>query len=315
MKPKLSVVILTLNEADNIEACLASLADQTQKRFETILIDAASDDGTVARAEAARPRLAGGLRIHADPERLPIGAARNLGVRMAKAPHVAFLSADAHLHPQWVKQALAGLRGHDMVFSRQLHAPHRWTTAAAVRGMRYHFPAGPAADPLPYASNVAAAYRRTILERFPFDDDTNAAEDLLLARRAAAAGHSATYDPEMLVYHRDVSDWRGELRKNVREGGGWAGYRDELGLATAWLAWGAGLAASGLLFMLRPRLGLATAAGVLWAPTLRRLMRHRARIPPAALARGAAASPVYDVAFLVCYLRGLARDRRAEAAA
>jgi hypothetical protein len=314
--PELTVVVLTLNEEANIRGCLRSLARQEDRRFEVILVDAASSDDTVAIARRMASAFPVPLRIEAAKERLPIGAARNLGVRLARAPNVAFLSADAEAEPGWVAQALAGLSQADMVFGRQVHAPHGWTLGASVRGLRYAFPTGPVDDALAWASNVSAAYRRHVLHDHPFDDHANAAEDLLIARRAANAGATATYDPHFRVRHHDVADWRTEWRKNVREGQGWAEYRRELGGQPRLLAWGAAIAACAGWAIVRPGLvPLGFLAAVVWAPAVRRALRRRSDAPPLrSKAVAVLASPLFDLAFLASYLRGLARpaapDRR-----
>jgi cellulose synthase/poly-beta-1,6-N-acetylglucosamine synthase-like glycosyltransferase len=308
MKPKLTVVILTLNEAKNIRSCLRSLAAQDEPAFETIIIDAASTDGTVNEAISAAAQLQGPFRIHADSQLLPIGAARNMGVQMASAPYVAFLSADAELMPDWIRRALCGLEKADLVFGRQVMEPRRWTGAAAVRSMRYMFPSKATPDACRFASNVAGAYRREVLLRFPFDADTNAAEDLLIARRAARAGHRVAYDHEMVVVHHDVDTARAEMRKNVREGQGWARYRAELGMATPWLAWGLALSATAVSARIG-RIGVAAFAGMLWAPALRRAMRNHRGVPGPQLVQGIVMAPLFDAAFLASYLKELLNGR------
>lgn len=307
--PRLSVVILTLNEAHSIAATLGSLARQDVEHLardlEAIVVDAASDDGTAAAVRALAPTLPFPVRVHEAATRLPIGQARNLGVAMAHAPNVAFLSADAELEPGWVREALASLECGDMAFGYQEHAPRRWTVAAAVRSLRYHYPRGAAPDPLQYASNVAAAYRREVLLAHPFDPWANAAEDLLLARRAAASGRTAVYNPRMVVRHHDVETLRAETRKNRREGQGWAAYRRELGMQKAVLAWGCALAACLLLLPFRPGYGLTLLALALWLPAVRRAVRRRRAIPLRPLLLGVAASPAFDLTYLVHYVRGL----------
>ncbi|MCA1819366.1 MAG: glycosyltransferase family 2 protein [Thermoplasmatota archaeon] len=309
MKPLLSVVVLTLNEEANVADCLASLAAQQDRRFEVILIDAASTDRTLAVARGLAGRFPVPLRIEAATTRLAIGAARNLGVQMAQATRVAFLSADAEAAPDWTARAIQGLVSADMLFGRQLHDPRRWTVGAAVRGLRYDFPAKPSSEPLRLASNVAAAYRKEILVAHPFDPWANAAEDLLVARRAAADGARADYDPLLVVRHHDVAAARVEWRKNVREGEGWAVYRAELGWMPQVLLWGGLLAACAAFAALRPgAASVAALALAVWLPTLRRAVRRRRAGPIAwrALALGLAASPAFDIAFLASYLRGLA---------
>ena len=309
MTPRLTIVLLTLNEAANIQRCLDSLRTQTVQDFVVIVIDAASDDGTVDIVRREGGDLPMPLTLEASSRRLPIGEARNLGVRMAQTPYVAFLSADAELDPRWVGQALTHLEDAGMVFGRQVHMPHRWTTGAAVRGLRYHFPRKATAHPLRYASNVAAAYRRDILQRHPFDPWANAAEDLLLAERGAADGHHAVYDPHMLVLHHDVDTFRAEWQKSVREGHGWGLYAQELGPQRGYLAWGTLLAGAGVATAVAPAWGLPTLALALWGPALRRAARNRREMPPRALAKGVLATPLFDLAFLINHLRGLVGRR------
>lgn len=335
--PCLSLVVLTWNEADNIEACLAALARQkvfgdasafvcgvgfgansgdesgvdsgVASRdpipFEVVVIDAGSSDATVAKVEQMQALLPFPVTLRVGPPRMPIGAARNLGVALSQAPLVAFLSADAQLHEDWVGQALQTLRTADMAFGPQVHAPHRWTLGAAVRGLRYQFPDAPTATPLRFASNVAAAYRKPVLQEFPFDPWANAAEDLLLAHRAAAAGYIAAYNPHMKVKHHDVASLRQELRKNLREGRGCGLYAKELGVQWPVLAWSGLLVASGLILVTSTTLGLVALAGALWLPAARRGVRRRRVMPARHLWAGMAAAPVFDLAFLVQYLRGL----------
>lgn len=302
------MVLLTWNEAKNVRACLHSLARQTNHAFEVLVLDAASTDRTATIVQAMERRFPVPLRLEVSKRRVPIGEARNHGVALARAPLVAFLSADAEVEPTWVEEALESLARADMVFSRQVHAPRAWTVGAAVRGLRYHFPPDVTEDPLRYASNVAAAYRKEVLQAFPFDAWSNAAEDILLAERAHAAGFRAHYNPHMVVHHHDVPDARTEMRKNLREGYGWAVYHADVGIFFAVLAWGATLLACLAWAALARGPGtLALLALVLYAPALRRGVQRMGSMPLAAWLKGVAASPLFDLAFLANYVRGLAR--------
>ncbi|HLE47699.1 MAG TPA: glycosyltransferase [Candidatus Thermoplasmatota archaeon] len=305
--PRLSVILLTWNEEANIRACLHALANQTLKDFEVILVDAASKDRTLDIVREMKPRFPVPILIEEAPRRIPIGEARNLGVFLSHAPFVAFLSADAEAGETWVQEALASLQRYDMVFGLQLHAPRRWTLGSSVRGLRYHYPLERAVDPLAYASNVAAAYRREILVRFPFDGWANAAEDLLLARRAHAAGFRAIYNPDMVVRHHDVDTARDEMRKSIREGEGWGLYRDELGLFVPVLGWGVALTLVVLLAVFLPHpVSFAAFGTILWLPAIRRAWRRRNVMPPHRIALALFVSPAFDFVFLLHYLRGLA---------
>lgn len=317
MAPRLSVVVLTWNEAENVAACLQALARQDEPGIEVILVDAASTDATVAIASNLQPTLPYPLRIVVADTRISVGAARNRGVASAQADVVAFLSADTEPAPEWASFALRGLAdGADLVFGRQVHAPTRKTVGSAVRGLRYHFPDGPTDDPARYASHVNAAIRRHVLLSFPIGTSpgASAVDDILLARRAAQAGLVLAYEPGMLVRHRDVSSWRAEMAKNRREGLGLGEHSAELGVRAEPLLWAALIGAALAWFIAFPGLTPALAVlGAVWLPTLRRAMRRHRAMPARSLLVGVAASPVFDLAFLLAYLRGLLR-RKASAA-
>lgn len=312
MTPKLSIIVLTLDEEEHIGACLRSLAHQTQTDIEVIVVDAASQDRTVEIVEAAQAGFPAPLRLEAADERLPVGEARNRGVELAKAPHVAFLSADTEAHADWTKQALESLEDDDIVYGRQLHAPVDRTLAAAVRGLRYHFPQDDAETPERYASNANAALRREVVVAFPYgtSPEAGAVDDLILTERAKDAGYSVAYNPRMVVAHRDVTALDAELAKNLREAAGWGAHARTLGLNRPVLAWGGLLGLAVLLTVALPgALGLGLLAGALWGPAGRRVLRRRHEMRGRDLAMGFAASPVFDLAFLAQYLRYLILGR------
>lgn len=309
--PNVSVVVLSWNEEENIGRCLKSLARQTRHDFEVLLLDAASTDRTVEKARGLVDDFPVPLRIVTHDHRIPVGEARNQAAQMAKAPIVAYLSADAEADEAWVDRILEHSETADIVYGRQVHEPDRWTFGAAVRGLRYHFPREVPPDALPYASNVAAAYQRDLLLNQPFHPTTYL-DDVLAATQARETDHRIVYDPEMVVYHHDVDTWRDELRKNLREARSWGLHRAEIGLHVPLLFWAAMLGlAIGILAVLPNVFTLVAALVVLWLPALRRAIRRRRDMPARALVKGVAASPFFDLAFLANYLRGLLTRRGA----
>lgn len=310
--PRLSVVLLTWNEEQNIGACLAALAKQTCLDFEAIVVDAASTDRTVQVVLDAQPGLPFPLRLVVAETRISVGEARNRGVQLAQAPNVAFLSADTEPSPRWAEMALMRLDGADLVYGMQVHAPSdSGGLGAAVRGLRYHFPSGAAFDPAKYASHVNAAIRRDILVTFPIGTSpgASAVDDILLVKRATKAGYRAAYEPRMAVLHRDVDSWQTELKKNRREGLGLGEHHGELGLQTQVLVWAVLMLGALAFFLLVPGIlsGIVLALSA-WLPTLRRAARRARRMPAGRLLVGVLASPLFDLAFLLAYVRGLLRS-------
>lgn len=82
-----SVVIPTYNEAENIEACLKSLLNQSKKADEIIIIDDGSTDNTVEIASKFPVSVI--KSNHGGP-----GNSRNLGASKAKGDILVFVDAD-----------------------------------------------------------------------------------------------------------------------------------------------------------------------------------------------------------------------------
>ncbi len=97
---KLSAVITTRNEADNIENCIRSF-DAVRDRVEVIVVDNGSTDET--KRIAAR---LGAVVLDRGPERC---AQRNLGWRTAKADWVLILDADMMLPSATLSEILAAV--------------------------------------------------------------------------------------------------------------------------------------------------------------------------------------------------------------
>ena len=91
--PHLTVVVPVLDEAEQLPALLRSLATQQGLRFEVVLADGGSKDGSPAAA--ARDAAALGLDLHIVAA--PRGRARqlNAGAAAAQAPELLFVHADS----------------------------------------------------------------------------------------------------------------------------------------------------------------------------------------------------------------------------
>lgn len=316
MAPELSVIVLTRNEEANVEDAVRSLL-HGDPPVEVIVVDSASRDRTVEIARRVAAELGEErVRVLASERDVPIGEARNMGLAAARAPRIAYMSADATAGPGWAIEALRSLEEADLVYGRQEHAPVDQSVASVCRGLRYHhFRSDATAPAETYASNVNAAIRREVFDhlRYVEDGPASALDDILFTREAKQLGFRIAYNPRMLVRHKDVSDLAGEMRKNRREGYGWGILANQLGLHKMILAWGALLV--GALAALAVAPGPLTAllfAALLYAPALRRVARAGGpyvRQAPLPLAGATLVGPFFDLAFLVAYARGLAARR------
>src|ERR1700751_565412 len=95
MTPSFSIIIPTFNRAGLLQQALESVAQQTFRDFETLVVDDGSTDVT--------PQVAAsfGARLLRQENRGP-GAARNLGIQHARGNYIAFLDSD----DQWLPWTL-----------------------------------------------------------------------------------------------------------------------------------------------------------------------------------------------------------------
>ena len=103
----LSIIVITLNEAERIGSLLEDLAQQTHQDFEVIVVDSNSEDETCAIAQSYASRLP---RLHVE-QMLVRGVClgRNTGAGLAQHQRLLFLDADVRLPPDFLEKALQHL--------------------------------------------------------------------------------------------------------------------------------------------------------------------------------------------------------------
>lgn len=110
-KPLVSVVIPAYNAAAFIEQTLETVAAQTFRDFEVVLVDDGSKDDTAAVAE--RFLKAKGLAGQAiKQENKKIAGARNTGWRAARGEWIAFLDHDDAWFPQKLRRTVEQIKAH-----------------------------------------------------------------------------------------------------------------------------------------------------------------------------------------------------------
>jgi GT2 family glycosyltransferase len=97
-RPDVTVVMLTYNRWDLTRQALRLLAEVTEPRYEVVIVDNASTDGTLAELERV-----GGARILRNPRNLGFGPANNQGAAMARSRYLLLLNSDAWVRPGWLE--------------------------------------------------------------------------------------------------------------------------------------------------------------------------------------------------------------------
>lgn len=118
--PEITVVVVNYNSGDYLKGCIASLARQTHRNFEVIVVDNASTDGSLERIAEKPDRFT----LLKQAENLGFASANNIGAAAGNGEWLALLNPDAEAEPDWLVALMRSVRehpSHRMVASLQLN--------------------------------------------------------------------------------------------------------------------------------------------------------------------------------------------------
>jgi glycosyltransferase involved in cell wall biosynthesis len=104
MNPKISVVLPVRNREDVLPRAITSVLEQSLADWELIVVDDGSTDGSADAAEAFHDERVRLLRLGTNRGG---NAARNAGIRGARAPLIAFLDSDDAYLPEKLERTVA----------------------------------------------------------------------------------------------------------------------------------------------------------------------------------------------------------------
>ncbi|MBN1234722.1 MAG: glycosyltransferase family 2 protein [Methanotrichaceae archaeon] len=207
----ISIVVLNYNGQRYLNSCLASLAAQTYRDFEVIVVDNDSTDGSVEHLKANFPWV----RLVINKENLGFAGGTNSGIRAAQGELILTFNNDAKADSRLLEHLQKPLADSKVgvCAAKMLLADGRINStgiclsrsgAAWDRGM-YEPDQGQydAEEEVFGACAGAALYRKEMLDEIGlFDEDFFLyMEDVDLAFRARLAGWRCIYVPEAVVYH------------------------------------------------------------------------------------------------------------------
>jgi GT2 family glycosyltransferase len=212
--PDISIIIVTWNGRQHLDACLTAIAAQEGVDAETILADNASTDGTIDLVRSHFPWV----RVVALDRNHGFAGGNNAGAREARGRYLAFLNNDTVADRLWLRTLRAGLdepRGIALATSRivYMHDPEivdsagdgltRWGGAFK----RHH--GGQARDVTESRDVFGACGAAFIVPKAVFDEiggfDADfflSHEDVDLSYRAQLRGYRCRYVADSIVHHR-----------------------------------------------------------------------------------------------------------------
>ena len=209
---KTTVIIPNYNGMQFLEACLSSLREQNYS-FETILVDNASGDNSIAYVQENFPEV----QVIAADKNEGFSAAVNRGIKAATTPYVLLLNNDTRVEKDFVKNLETALDKKTDYFGIQakmcmMSEPDRMDDAGDLYcALGWAFAIGKGKPQKNYNRFYpvfapcagAAIYRKEVMGEIGFFDEAHFAylEDIDIAYRAKIAGYKNGFCPDAVVLH------------------------------------------------------------------------------------------------------------------
>jgi hypothetical protein len=223
---EVSLIVCTRNRAPQLRRMLARASELRADRWELIIVDNGSTDGTAAVLEEFRDRIPVPLTVTREG-RPGLGRARNAGLRVARGELVAFTDDDCYPSEDYLQRIrecfaagspdLAYVGGRILLFDPTDYP-------ITIQEETLVIPVPPAAfvrAGLIQGANMG--FRRAALEAVGgFDERMGsgtpfACEDVEMLARLSASGWTGCYDPRPLVYHHHGRKTAGEAQAHMRQ--------------------------------------------------------------------------------------------------
>jgi len=218
--PKISVLVLNYNGLRFLDKCFESLGELQYPDYEVILVDNASNDGSVAYVRQKFPWVK--LLIH--EKNYGFCEGYNRSIAFAQGEYLAFLNNDTRVDPNWLAELASAVQEHqaDIFGSKMLSLDNpeiissrggKITPIGSGYDIDFNSRDSKAEDnKLTFVGAVGSGAmlirKAAFLEIGGFDPDYFAAvEDLDLCWRAWLKGYKVIYVANSIVYHKVGGSW------------------------------------------------------------------------------------------------------------
>ncbi|MBT0160752.1 glycosyltransferase family 2 protein [Candidatus Bathyarchaeota archaeon A05DMB-2] len=216
--PLVSVIIANFNGAPHLEPCLNAVLAQDYPRFEVILADDGSTDGSAALVRERFPSV----RVLENAHNRGFAAVNNQAIQASRGDYIITLNNDTRVEPDFLAEMVRVAESDPRIGSCApliiLHHQGLVDSAgievdwAGIAWQRWRGkPVGESHAPEEVfgACAGAALYRRKMLDEIGLFDEQYFAyyEDVDLAWRAKLAGWRCIHVPTAIVYHVHSAFW------------------------------------------------------------------------------------------------------------
>nr|MBA2742716.1 glycosyltransferase family 2 protein [Chthoniobacterales bacterium] len=208
--PKLSVLITLYNYAQHIEECVASVArgaEELDAALEVVIVNDGSTDSSLPRALDCLRRSQLPIRLVDKRFNTGLADARNMALRIARAPYVFMLDADNLIYRQALRQLLDVITEGDCAAAYSMLCRFRGNISNRV-GLLSYFDFDPQIlVQYPYIDAMAMFSRDALLELGGYDNQLSQIgwfgwEDYDMWLKYARCGLPVCFVPNILCLYR-----------------------------------------------------------------------------------------------------------------
>lgn len=220
--PDISVILSAYYSSSTLYRCLASLKDQTFKRFEVILVNSSPEKKT----ERICSEFPLHIRFIQSEKRLFPHAARNVGIQKARGKLLVFTDPDCQADANWLETVWKAYRKRDCIIVGGMDYVSKNRLAAGIHLCKYHpfLPGIPAGWKM-LAPSSNAAYPSRVLETTGLHNGSIFAGDALLSWKARKEGFEIWFEPEARIAHVHSESRSTFIRQRIERGYEFAGTR------------------------------------------------------------------------------------------
>lgn len=211
---KLTVIIRAFNEEKHIGKLLRGIQAQSGPEAEVVLVDSGSTDNTVDIALNQGAKL-----ISIKPDDFSFGYALNKGCQAATGEFLVIASAHTYpVYQDWLEQMVLPFQDERIALVYGKQRGNELTKYSEHKIFEKWFPEESDWDQQnPFCNNANSAIRKSLWEKYPFDEKITGLEDLDWAKRVMRDGYKIAYNAEAEIIHVHEETPRSIMNRYYRE--------------------------------------------------------------------------------------------------
>jgi rhamnosyltransferase len=208
-----SLIVRTFNEGRYLDDVLSAARKCGPMLLEVIVVDSGSTDGTLAIAESHSAKI-----VTIEKKDFSFGRSLNKGCSVSRGEVVVFLSGHCILcASDWLTHLLAPFNDPQVAVSYGRQIGGAESKFSEKRVFYKYYPPKQASQGPTFCNNANAAVRKSIWNRFKYNEDLTGLEDMEMGRKVTEAGFRIAYSPEAVVTHLHHESWPQVRRRYERE--------------------------------------------------------------------------------------------------